>query len=537
VTISRWTYRRRMPARYDSADATDGTVVTDDGLVCSVDRLATVAGVMALRHGGTAVDAAIATNAVLTVTAQHMCGLGGDLFALVHDGGPVPHALAAVGPAGSGADAEALRREGFRTMPRRGDIRAVTVPGCVDGWLALHQRFGRLPIADLLEPARGLALDGFPASPLLAAAATRITGVPGADDYFPPGGLRAGDPVTRPLVATTLDAIAAHGRDGFYGGRFGEGLITLGGGLFTERDLAPTLAIWVPPISAPAWRHRIWTTPPPSQGYLIPASAWIADGLSLPRDPADPAWPHLLAEAASWAGYDRPDALHEHADGAALLAEQRLAPRRASIDTGRRTAPPAPTADGGTTYLCAVDAAGMGVSLINSNAAGWGAHLVVPGTGIFLQNRGLGFGLEPGHPAEFGPGRRPPHTLAPALVTAPDGELRALLGTMGGDSQPQIVLQLLARLLHAGQSPGTAVAAPRWFLGDGGFDTWTTGGHVISLERDAPPRWAPGLRAAGHTVRLDAGSVGHAQAILRRPDGALAGAADPRAMVSLAAGR
>ena len=516
----------------------DGTVTAAHGMVCSVDRLATDAGVDALRNGGSAVDAAIATNAVLTVTAQHMCGLGGDLLALIHDGSGDPHALLSVGPAGSGADASQLRAEGHRHVPRRNDVRAVTVPGCVDGWLALHERFGRLPFADLLAPAGQLANNGFAASPLLAGSARRIEGVPGADDYVRPGGLRPGERVTRPLVAATLDAIAGRGRESFYGGAFGEALIALGAGLFTESDLAQPLARWAAPISGNAWGHRIWTTPPPSQGYLIPASAWIADGLPLPGDPDDPAWPHLLAEAASWAGHDRPDVLHEHADGRSLLAESRLAPRRASIATAERTAPPTRTRPGGTTYLCAVDATGMAVSLINSNAAGWGAHIVAPGTGIFLQNRGLGFNLEPGHPAELAPGRRPPHTLAPALVTTADRRLRAVLGTMGGDSQPQIVLQLLARLLHGGQPPGTAVAAPRWFLGDGGFDIWAGApdDRVISLERSAPQRWAPGLRARGHTVRPDAGSVGHAHVIIRRADGLLAGAADPRAKGSLAAG-
>jgi gamma-glutamyltranspeptidase/glutathione hydrolase len=161
----------------------------------------------------------------------------------------------------------------------------------------------------------------------------------------------------------------------------------------------------------------------------------------------------------------------------------------------------------------------------------------VPGTGVFLQNRGLGFSLEPGHPAEYGPGRRPPHTLAPALVIGPTGDLRAVLGTMGGDSQPQIVLQLLARLLPGGQSPGQAVAAARWFLGDGGFDSWTTDDDVISLEQGAPAAWAEGLAARGHAVRAGAGPAGHAHAIIRALDGEWAGAADPRAAGSLAAGR
>lgn len=518
----------------------DGTVRGDRGMVCSVDSLATAAGVDVLGAGGSAADAAIATNAALAVTAQHLCGLGGDLLALVHRPGSNdrPAALVAVGAAGSGADPGRLRAEGHRQMPRRRDIRTVTVPGCVDGWLALHARFGRLPLADLLEPARRLATGGFPASPLLAAAATRVAGLPGADDYQRPGGLRPGDRLTRPLAAATLAAIADGGREGFYGGAFGAGLIGLGHGLFTTEDLTRPHARWKRPVGLPAWGHHVWTTPPPSQGYLIPASAWIADDLPLPVDPDDPAWPHLLVEAARWAGHDRPAVLHEDADGSALTAPTRLAPRRTAVDPERRSAPPAPAAAGGTTYLCAVDRDGQGVSMINSNAAGFGAHLVVPGTGIFLQNRGLGFTLEPGHPAEYAPGRRPPHTLAPTLVTDAAGGLTAVLGTMGGDSQPQIALQLLARLLRSGQTAGAAIGAPRWFLGTGGFDTWTGGAaeDLVSLESGAPARWAAGLRQRGHVVREHAEPAGHAHAIVRAADGTVTGAADPRAVVGLAAG-
>ena len=177
------------------------------GVVCSVDHLASGAGIAVMRAGGNAVDAAVATSAVLAVTTQHMCGMGGDLFALVHhtDGEP-PSCLNASGRAGSGADAEALRSEGHRRMPTDGDVRAVTVPGCVDGWLALLERHGRLPVADVLEPARSYAEDGFPASPHLAATAPLITGLAGADDYRAP--VRTGDVITRPGVARTLAAIA-----------------------------------------------------------------------------------------------------------------------------------------------------------------------------------------------------------------------------------------------------------------------------------------------------------------------------------------
>ncbi len=518
--------------------AAGGTVHAPNGMVCSVDHLASVAGLSLLRSGGSAADAAIATSAVLAVTTQHMCGMGGDLLALVHHAAGAPDTLLAAGRAGSGADAAAMRGEGLPAVPMFGDVRAATVPGCVDGWLALHERFGRAPLADVLGPAEAYAKEGFPASPLLARSAPMVDGVAGSDDYPTDGSLRAGDRIRRPLVAEAIRAVIDGGRAAFYEGTFGEGLVALGGGLFTSSDLATSQAEWSTPLHVEAWDHEIWTTPPPSQGYVTLAAAWIADGLDLPADPDDPAWPHLLVEAVRQAGHDRPQVLHEHADGDALLRPDRLASRRAAIDPSGRSARPHPTTNGDTIYLCAVDRDGMGVSLIQSNASGWGCHLVVPGTGIFLHDRGIGFSLAPGHPAELAPGRRPPHTLAPAVVTR-DGELRAVLGTMGGDTQPQIVLQLLARLLHAGQSPGATIRSPRWAIGaGGGFSVWDDPDPLTTIEEDAPASWESGLVARGHDVRRAprGANLGHAHVIVRGADGVLAGAADPRALSGSATG-
>jgi gamma-glutamyltranspeptidase/glutathione hydrolase len=533
------------------------TRLAPHGMVCAVDHLAAGAGVEMLRRGGNAVDAAVATNAVTAVTSQHQCGMGGDLFALVHrPGETAPATLSAAGRAGSGADPERLRAEGHTSMPPTGDIRSVPVPGCVDGWVALHERYGRLPLAAVLAPAQGYAADGFPVTPEVAAAAAHVAGVPGGDDYRD---VALGGRVRRPGVARALAAVAAHGRDGFYGGEFGTGLLALGNGEFTEDDLARNQAEWVEPLAVDAWGHRVWTVAPPSQGYLTLAGAWIADGLPLPDDPDDPAWAHLLVEAARQAAYDRLDVLHEGADGRALVAEGRLGPRRAAVDPERAASLGGVFAAGDTTYLCVVDGDGMGVSLIQSNAGGFGSLVVEPNTRIFLQNRGIGFSLQPDHPAEYGPRRRPPHTLSPALVTRAGGgggggadgsdggggELAAVLGTMGGDGQPQVVLQLLARLLHAGQSPGRAVASPRWVLrsaalgATGGFDTWSARGAVcVQVEGHAPAAWFDGLAARGHAVeRLPAFThgVGHAHVIVVG-EGTVAGAADPRAPTAAAEG-
>jgi len=514
-----------------------------NGMVCSVDHVASGAGLSVLQAGGSAADAAIATSAVLAVTTPHMCGMGGDLFALVHDGSRRPAVLNASGRAGSGADPEQLRSEGATEMPFRRDIRSVPVPGCVDGWVTLHDRYGRLALADVLEPARSLAADGFAVSAMLSAMLPLVAEVAGTDDLFDGHAATPGERRRRPGVARSLESIAKQGRAGFYEGEFGEGLIAMGSGEYTEADLRRPLADWAEPICVSAFGHDLWTVPPNSQGYLTLSSAWIADALDLPRDPADAVWPHLLVEAARQAGHDRSTVLHEKADGEALLSPERLSPRRDAIDRSRVSPLVMQTGGGDTIYLCAADAHGMGVSLIQSNAADFGVHLVESRTGTFLHNRGIGFSLKPGDPAEYGPGRRPPSTLSPALITRPDGSLRTLVGTMGGDSQPQVILQLMVRLLHAGQRPGEAVRAPRWVLANHGsaigFSTWNELDSLgVDVEGDAPRGWLDGLRARGHAVRerrpLDHG-FGHAHVI--ETDGSTwAGSADPRAGAGAALG-
>lgn len=521
------------------------------GMVCSVDHLASSAGVAMLRAGGNAVDAAIATSAVLAVTTQHMCGMGGDLFALVHGPGfSVPAVLNSSGRSGSGASADRLRSAGFTSVPRRGDIAAVPVPGCVDGWCALHARFGTLPLAALLEPARALAEDGFPVSPTLAMSARGLAkvGNEATGDYPSGSALFAGARMRRPGVARALAAVASDGRAGFYEGEFGEGLLALGSGEFVPSDLAVPNADWVEGLSldVPAWSRRLWTIPPNSQGYLTLAGSWIASSLpSFPAgDPDDPQWAHLTVEAARAAGWDRVDVLHEGADGGALLDVSRLSNRRSAISSSGVAAWGRPEGyrGGGTIYLCTADGSGMGVSFIQSNYSGFGSMLIEPSTRIFLQNRGCGFSLVPGHAAEYGPRRRPPHTLAPALVTGLDGTLDCVVGTMGGDSQPQVLLQLLARRYGAGQDPASSIAAARWVLAGAevGFDVWQERGDVrVAVESHAPEAWFSGLSALGHrVVRAPSwgGDAGHAHLISFEPSGVLAGAADPRSLGGVALG-
>jgi gamma-glutamyltranspeptidase / glutathione hydrolase len=335
-------------------------------------------------------------------------------------------------------------------------------------------------------------------------------------------------------VTWAVEAVFPDARAGFYTGEFGTGLLRIGGGEYAPEDMDAVNADWVDALSVDVWDRRVWTIPPNSQGYLTLAGAWIASRLPLPDDADDAAWAHLTIEAARQAAFDRDDVLHEGADGAALIARERLGPRRAAIDPDRAAMLPGRVRPGGTIFLCAVDSERRGVSLIQSNAQGYGAHIAEPSTGIFLHDRGIGFNLEPGHPAEYGPRRRPPHTLSPALVTNPDGSLHMVLGTMGGDTQPQILLQLLARLFHNREPVGDAVAAPRWALqaasGPGGFRTWRDHGRVgVALEPGTPPAWRDGLIGRAHDAAVSHGNYGHAHAI-RCGDDHLEGASDPRAL-------
>jgi len=510
-------------------------------MVCTIDQLASTAALDILRQGGNAVDAAIAANAVLTVTAQHMNGLGGDLWALIHEPGEPVQALNASGRAGSGADPQRMRDEGHTVMPYRGSVSSAPVPGVVDGWLALHERYGTMDVGTLLAASIDCAQNGFAASSQLARASAVVADVPGNMALV---NLQPGAKVTRPNVARNLRSLVARGREGFYGGEFGHALVSTGRGEYSEADLEQPNADWVEAPAVEAWGHTLWTAPPNSQGYLSLSSAVIAAGLDLPEDPADPLFAHYLIEASRAAAFDRPDVLHEYADPAVLLDLEMLAARRARIDPDHAVDWGDSYAEGGTMYMCVVDSNGMGVSLIQSNAGGFGGHIMIGDTGIFLHNRGLGFNLIEGHPAEYGPGKRPPHTLSPALITRPDGSLRSVLGTMGGDAQPQIVLQMMARMLHSGERAGQILSAGRFNLASpdpkSGFDTWTAGGQVrVKLEPHAA-HWEPGLVARGHVVEVapvgDLSGFGHAHLIETLGAGTLAGAADPRAKASAALG-
>jgi gamma-glutamyltranspeptidase/glutathione hydrolase len=503
----------------------------------SADDRATQAAIEIMSAGGNALDAAIAANAVLAVTCPHLCGIGGDLLAVIATDSEVL-ALNASGRAGHGAVADRLRAEGLTQIPLRHHLAAVTVPGCVDGWMLAHERLGRLGLSEILDAAIRYAESGFVAhSPL----AKFVTGLdPLGSQNLNEIVSQATSPdavISRPGLARTLRAIADNGRVGFYEGEFGEGLREFAEGWVDATDLAGSQANWVTPLSETIFGVQVHTVPPNSQGYLALGSTWLASEHGLPSDPDDPDWAHILIEASTAAGYDRPSVLSETADGPALL--QAIRGRLNMVDPAKASLRPTPHRLGDTTYLCTMDAQGMAVSLIQSNAAGFGSWMVEPRTQIPLHNRGLGFNLFPGHPAEISPGARPPHTLSPLMVTGP-GLLRGPLGTMGGDAQPQILAQVLTRMLHHGHSPEVAVNAPRWVLRGPvtGFDTWTGEEPAsVVVEMGAEESWSQGLRAKGHTVRLGhalSGEFGHAHAILRDADGVMHAGADHRTVIGSA---
>ncbi len=439
-------------------------------------------------------------------------------------------------------------------MPFRNDIRLTPVPGCVDGWVELVDRYGTFSLGELLEPARKVADEGFAATGMLARAVReRLKGVPGAEDLWnvdvDEGGPVAGSILRRPGVARTFAAIAEEGRDGFYRGEFGRGLIRMGGGEYTEADLNTSQAEWVEPLYLNVFGLRLWTAPANSQGYMALAGLKAIERLNdkgwLPENPGSGQWAHLTSEAARVVGSDRSDVLFDDSDVQSVLDD--AVARAELISPHGRVDVPDAQAAGGTTALAVCDRDGMSVSYIQSNAAGFGSHLFEPTTGIGLQNRGVGFNLVPGHPGEYRPGKRPAHTLVPFLATDSNNDLRLIATTMGGDSQPQILMQLVTRVLLHGQSPAQAMWEPRWRLhpGETGFDTWNQARYSpgsgqdaesngrkefdVDLESGAALDWASELRRCGHRcLEADAGSAfGHAHVIAMEEDRPV-GAADPR---------
>lgn len=507
--------------------------VLGKNMVATSQPLAAQAGLQMLAKGGNAVDAAIAAAMTLTVVEPTGCGIGSDAFAIVWDGTQL-HGLNASGRSPAAWTPE--RFAGLDHIPQLG-WDSVTVPGAVSGWIALWEKFGSLPLETIAQPAIDYARNGFALSPIIARlwanGGKRLAGQPGFAEAFLAGGSapKAGEIVRLPHHAQSLELIATTRGEAFYRGALAQKMVAHSqahGGAMTIEDLAEHRADWVGTISQRFGDTLIHEIPPNGQGIATLIGLAILDQVGIGERPVDDIESlHLMIEATKLALVDidehvadidamlvSPDAL---LDPAYIAGRVALLDRTKASDPGHGTPRKA-----GTVYLSAADAQGRMISFIQSNFMGFGSGVVVPDTGISLQNRGWGFSLKPGHPNQVGPRKRPFHTIIPAFATALDGSPLSAFGVMGGPMQAQGHLQMAVRMFRYGQNPQAAADAPRWRL---------DGGRKVAVEASFDPALVKALRERGHEVVVETPEgvfgFGGAQAIVSA-NGIYVGGSDPR---------
>lgn len=529
-------------------------VLARRGAVATSQPLAAQVGLSILQRGGNAADAAIATAAALTVVEPCSNGLGSDAFALVwHDGRL--HGLNGSGRSAGGRTAAQLRAAGHTTMPRHG-WDAVTVPGAVAAWADLHDRFGRLPFADLLEPAALLAEEGFPISPVVGAAWEAAVAFFAARwrthhdlaeaeflRHFAPLGRapRAGELWRSAQTAATLRLLGASRGASLYTGELAQRLLDFAaasGGHLAAADLAGHRSEWVDPISMSYRDHEVWEIPPNGQGIAVLIALGILDGYEpddvapfgrpgpTPPDavPRPQAW-HRAIEAMKAALVDThafvADPAHASVPTGELLGAAHLDRRRAMVDDRAHIPAAVDPRASDTVYLCTADSEGNQVSFIQSNFAGFGSGIVVPQTGVSLQNRGWGFSLAPGHPNELAPAKRPFHTIIPGFLTR-GGSPIGPFGVMGGHMQAQGHVQIVLDAVEHADDPQTALGRPRWF--------WDAETGRVEVEADAGSQVVAELARRGHQVSSHdhAATFGRGQAIWRAEQAWVIGS-EPRA--------
>lgn len=536
--------------------ASRSPVIALKGAAATSQPLATQVALDVLKAGGSAVDAAIAANAALGLMEPTGNGIGGDLFALVWDPRTQKlHGLNAAGAAPRGLTLAQLqaqlqarlkaRNEGAlpKAMPVAGSL-SVTVPGTVGGWFALHERFGNLPMEEVLAPAIGYARDGFAVSPVIADLwamnfrrfgrnAALIEERGNAAALFLPEGRapKAGEVFRNPDLAETLNLIAQGGEDAFYRGpiaRTIDAYMKRIGGPLRYEDFAAYRPEWVEPVSTNYRGYDVWQIPPSTQGVIVLEMLNILEGYDLKAmgfDSADRL--HVMTEAKKLAFADRARFLADPAKtavpAAGLIDKNYAAERRALIDMTR--AAPAEVDPGqpiferaDTIYLTVADESGMMVSLIQSNYAGMGSGLVPDGLGFMLQNRGAQFSLDAGHPNVYAPGKRPFHTIIPGFVSR-DGQPWLSFGVMGGGMQPQGQVQVLSNIIDFGMDVQLAGDAPRW-RHMGGPDPGNADegeANTLFLERGYSTATIGELERRGHKIKIGGEDVGGYQAILKNP--------------------
>lgn len=516
------------------------------GMVAANQPLAVAAGVEILKSGGSAADAAIAAAAALAVTEPCSTGLGGDAFALYFSAADHSiHALNGSGRAARALSIERLQQEGWQdALPPRHPY-TVTVPGACAAWHDLVKRFGRLRLATILQPAIRLAEEGFPVSPITAAAWQRDTAGALLNSY---NGVELtlqgraplpGEIFRNPGLARTLKVIAGSGKEAFYCGEIAAAIVAAihhAGGVLSREDLASHTSTWEQPISTTYRGMRIWECPPNGQGLVALLALNILEGFDLPSlPPLSPKRLHLLIEALRLAFADGryfiADPLSAPAPLEILLSKDYAAQRRRQIDpqrAGQAFEHGLLAAGSDTVYLSVVDGEGNACSFINSIYTSFGTGIVPPGWGFCLQNRGLNFSLQPGHPNALAPGKRPYHTIIPALATYEESSaLYASFGVMGGFMQPQGHVQTTIALLDDHLNPQEALDQLRLCL------EVNQAKPTVALEEGIPAETAAALEEMGHPLRLVRGLerslFGRGQIICRDPkSGVLCGGSDPR---------
>ena len=510
-----------------------------EAAVTSDHVLASAAGMDVIKRGGNAVDAAITMAAVLTIVRPHMNGVGGDNFMLIRlqKTGEVI-ALNGSGRAGAKATPAFFQAKGLTAVPSSG-ILSVSVPGAVRGWADALQKYGTITLSQALQPAIRYAERGFPVSPRLHAdineSKKKVAADPELARIFLPNGEAppVGSLLKQPDLAKTLRAIAASGPDVIYKGAIGKQIAQFmdrEGGLLTADDLAKHRSTWEKPISTTYLKHPVLAFPPNTQGVTLLESlnlAELAELKPMGRNSAD--YIHTLVEGAKLAYADRDKYIADPAFSEVPV--ERLISKEYAADLARRLRDKLKANDassnanrdgtGDTVFLGVVDKDGNAVSMIQSLFAAFGSGRMVPGTGITLHNRGSLYELDPAHPNVIAPGKRPFHTLCPAMVLNPDRSLMMVVGTPGGDGQPQTLVQVITNVMQFGLTPQQAVEAARfrWY----GRERLGVEPGIAADVRDA-------LAKRGHQVQLQQPSeeFGGAQVILVTPSGARVAGADPR---------
>ena len=510
-----------------------------DGLVASCHPLATLAGIETLKAGGNAIDAAVATNAVLAVTQPNNCGVGGDLFCLYYEAASRRvHFLNGAGRSGSRASLEELRRRGQSRLPIVG-APTVSVPGCARAWAMLLERFGTRPLDRLLAPAIACAERGFPATSIVSQAIAEfapLTEDPEWRRVFLPGGRppALGEIFVQPDLARTLRDLAAEGPDLFYRGRVARAIAARmeRDGFLTLDDLAAHTGEWGEPIATTYRGVTVYQTPPPTQGLTALLALNMLEGEPLAtRALHSVEHLHLLIEVIKLAYADRDrwigDPEHARVPVDALLDKTYAAERRRHVDVRKAGTYAAGEPDGDTTGFVVADGHGNLVAVIQSLFNAFGSGVVPPDTGVVLQNRGRHFTLDPTHPSVLAPGKRPFHTLMASIATRDDR--RPLLGfaTMGGNGQAMFHVQVLTNLFDYGLDIQEAIERPRFLIGAFLPDDPADAIHV---ESRVPPRVLAALKRRGHAIKAAPDlfyRVGHAHGVVVG-DGVLMGGADPR---------